>query len=104
MPLGQGTRGLVETRASWIITWYAERARDVTMTQLHGARSAAPPAGQEIALEHIACNLCGADDPQTIYEARYEAASRADLTHVFRASGDELLVDRLVRCRQCGLE
>lgn len=75
------------------------------MTQLHGVRSAAPPAGPELELEQVACNLCGADDPQTIYEARYhEAGSRAELRHVFRASGDELLVDQLVRCRRCGLE
>ena len=75
------------------------------MTQLHAARSAVPPAGQELELEHVACNLCGADDPQIIYEARdHQAGSRADLSHVFRASGDELLVDPLVRCRQCGLE
>jgi len=56
------------------------------------------------ALEHVVCNLCGADEPQTIYEARYTEGATRDLARIFRASGDELLVDRLVRCRRCGLE
>jgi SAM-dependent methyltransferase len=60
--------------------------------------------GAAPALEHVACNLCGADDPETIYEARYEPGSGRDLVQTFRASGDELLIDRLVRCRRCGLE
>ena len=55
-------------------------------------------------LEKVVCNLCGADDPETVYEARYEAGTRRDLVRTFRASGDELLIDRLVRCRRCGLE
>ena len=54
-------------------------------------------------LESVACNLCGADDPETIYEARRLDSSR-DLTRTFRASGDDLLRDPLVRCRQCGLQ
>lgn len=56
------------------------------------------------ALEHVECNLCGADDAETVYEARYAEGSARDLVRTFRASGDELLVDRLVRCRRCGLE
>ena len=55
-------------------------------------------------LEHVACNLCGADDAETVYEAQYEDRPRRDLVQTFRASGDELLIDRLVKCRQCGLE
>jgi 2-polyprenyl-3-methyl-5-hydroxy-6-metoxy-1,4-benzoquinol methylase len=55
-------------------------------------------------LEHVVCNLCGADDPETVYEARHEPGRPCDLVRTFRASGDELLTDRLVRCRQCGLE
>jgi len=55
-------------------------------------------------LEHVICNLCGADDPETVYEARYEPGRPCDLVRTFRASGDDLLADRLVRCRQCGLE
>lgn len=56
------------------------------------------------ALEHVVCNLCGADDPETVYEARYQPGQPRDLVRTFRASGDELLIDRLVRCRRCGLE
>jgi SAM-dependent methyltransferase len=55
-------------------------------------------------LEHVACNLCGADDAATVYDARSAGAGPRDLVSTFRASGDELLVDRLVRCRRCGLE
>lgn len=56
------------------------------------------------ALEHVACNLCGGDDAETVYEARCGAGQPRDLVRTFRASGDELLIDRLVRCRRCGLE
>lgn len=55
-------------------------------------------------LEHVPCNSCGADDAETVFEAREPERGRADPTQIFRASGDELLVDRLVRCRRCGLE
>ena len=55
-------------------------------------------------LEHVPCNLCGGDDPETVYEARYEPGRSRDLVRTFRASGDELLIDRLVKCRRCGLE
>jgi SAM-dependent methyltransferase len=56
------------------------------------------------ALEHVPCNLCGADDAEVVYEARYESGRARDMVRTFRASGDELLIDRLVQCRQCGLE
>jgi SAM-dependent methyltransferase len=55
-------------------------------------------------LEHVACGLCGADDAEVIYEARYDREKDADLVSKFRASGDELLIDRLVRCRRCQLQ
>ena len=61
--------------------------------------STEPPA-----LEVVACNLCGADEAETVYEARYQPGQPRDLVRTFRASGDELLIDRLVRCRRCGLE
>ena len=61
-------------------------------------------AGETRALEHVACNLCGADDAETIYAARQAEGTARDMVTIFRASGDELLVDRLVRCRRCGLE
>jgi 2-polyprenyl-3-methyl-5-hydroxy-6-metoxy-1,4-benzoquinol methylase len=59
------------------------------------------PARSDV-LEHVSCALCGADDTDIIYEAQYERVP--DLIEKFRASGDELLIDRLVRCRRCGLK
>jgi 2-polyprenyl-3-methyl-5-hydroxy-6-metoxy-1,4-benzoquinol methylase len=56
------------------------------------------------AYEHIPCNLCGSDNPETIYQAEHNEDAARDLVHTFRASGDELLIDRLVRCRACGLQ
>ena len=56
------------------------------------------------ALESVPCNLCGADDTQVIYPARYEHETAESLAEKFKSSGDELLVDQLVRCRACGLE
>jgi len=58
----------------------------------------------EALLEPVACALCGADDCETVYEARYDQEKDFDLVEKFRASGDELLIDRLVRCRRCGLQ
>ena len=55
-------------------------------------------------LEHVPCALCGADDGETVYEAQYDREKDVDLVQKFRASGDELLIDRLVRCRRCGLQ
>src|SRR3989338_2524628 len=54
-------------------------------------------------LEETTCNLCGADDYTTVYEARYDQEKDIDLKEKFRASGDETLIDRVVRCKQCGL-
>jgi SAM-dependent methyltransferase len=39
-----------------------------------------------------------------VYEARHSRERDADLVRKFRASGDELLIDQLVRCRQCGFQ
>lgn len=58
----------------------------------------------EALLETVVCNLCGADDHDVIYPPRYDAARPDAITHSFRSSGDEILVDQLVRCRQCGLQ
>jgi SAM-dependent methyltransferase len=61
-------------------------------------------APHEDLLEHVRCALCGADDADTVYEAQYERQKDFDLVQKFRASGDELLIDRLVKCRRCGLQ
>lgn len=55
-------------------------------------------------LESVPCFLCDADDYGVVYEARYDREKDADLVQKFRASGDELLVDQLVKCRQCGFQ
>jgi SAM-dependent methyltransferase len=55
-------------------------------------------------LEHVPCNLCGADNAEMVYAARNPDTRERDLVKTFRASGDELLMDPLVRCRDCGLE
>jgi SAM-dependent methyltransferase len=55
-------------------------------------------------LEDVPCFLCGADEYDVVYEAHYDRAKDVDLVQKFRASGDELLIDRLVRCRRCGFK
>lgn len=55
-------------------------------------------------LEHVTCVLCGADDYDVVYAAQYEREKDIDLVEKFRASGDELLIDQLVRCRKCGFQ
>ena len=57
-----------------------------------------------VPLEHVPCFLCGDDDFDIVYEAQYEREKDVDLVQKFRASGDELLIDQLVRCRRCGFK
>lgn len=54
-------------------------------------------------LEYVRCNLCGADDYSVVYEARYDLETDKDLAKKFRSSGDEFLIDRVVKCNICGL-
>lgn len=61
-------------------------------------------SGDAAQLEHVACFLCGADDYDVVYEAQYDREKDVDLVQKFRASGDELLIDQLVRCRRCGFQ
>ncbi|MEX2144519.1 MAG: class I SAM-dependent methyltransferase [Anaerolineales bacterium] len=55
-------------------------------------------------LETVPCNLCGADDYEVIYPPRYELAKPEEIANTFRSSGDEVLIDQLVRCKRCGLQ
>lgn len=55
-------------------------------------------------LEHVPCVLCGVDDTEIVYEAQYDREKDLDLVQKFRASGDELLIDQVVRCRRCTLQ
>lgn len=52
-------------------------------------------------LERVPCNLCGADDATVICPARYDHAKYDDLEQIFKSSGDERLIDQLVRCNHC---
>lgn len=54
-------------------------------------------------LESVPCNLCGADDFEIVYPPRYEDSNPDELIENFRSSGDEILLDQLVRCNQCDL-
>lgn len=55
-------------------------------------------------LEHVRCNLCEADDYEIVYSPRYDEAKPEEIEKTFRSSGDEVLLDRLVQCKQCGLK
>ena len=55
-------------------------------------------------LESVPCFLCGANDFDIVYEARYDREKDVDLVQKFRASGDELLIDQLVQCRGCSFQ
>lgn len=54
-------------------------------------------------LETVACNLCGSNLLEVIYEARADLERDRELARKFRASGDELLTQPLVRCTRCSL-
>jgi len=55
-------------------------------------------------LEDIPCNLCGAKDYDVVHSHRYELAQPDEIMKNFRSSGDEILVDQLVRCKGCDLQ
>jgi 2-polyprenyl-3-methyl-5-hydroxy-6-metoxy-1,4-benzoquinol methylase len=61
------------------------------------------PVARRAMLEDVNCDVCGSSDATVIYEARAEHDA-ADLAAKFRASGDEPLIDRLVRCTRCGMQ
>lgn len=55
-------------------------------------------------LEHVACGVCDGRDYDVVHEARYDLETDPDLVQKFRASSDELLIDQLVKCKDCGLQ
>ena len=55
-------------------------------------------------LDSVACNLCGSDDYEIIFPSRYDNIRPNDIAQIFRSSGDEILLDQLVLCKQCGLK
>jgi len=54
--------------------------------------------------ETISCNICGGNDYSIVYPAMSGREKDLDLVKKFRASGDELLVDQVVKCKRCGLQ
>ena len=71
---------------------------------MHQGTEPAGARAREGVLEHVSCAVCGSKDYEVVLEAQYENEKDVDLIQKFRASGDELLIDRLVRCRGCGLQ
>jgi SAM-dependent methyltransferase len=61
-------------------------------------------SAESAVLEPVPCNLCGSTDLDVVYGARTDLEKDHDLARKFRASGDELLTQPLVRCRRCGLQ
>lgn len=53
--------------------------------------------------ETVVCTICGSGKYSVIYVADYNLEKDKDLAQKFRASGDELLVEQLVKCADCGL-
>ena len=58
----------------------------------------------ETLCETVSCSLCGADDYTVIYPSQLTGRNEEELIKVYRSSGDERLVDQLVRCNHCGLQ
>lgn len=54
-------------------------------------------------LEYTTCNLCGANEYTIVHAAKYDQEKDVDLKEKFRASGDETLIDQVVKCKRCGL-
>ena len=54
-------------------------------------------------LEETVCNLCGANEYSIVYKNKYENETAQDLKDKFKSSGDETLIDQVVKCKQCGL-
>lgn len=55
-------------------------------------------------LESVICNSCGQDDFTVVYPPQYELANPEKIQETFRSSGDEILLDQLVRCNNCSLQ
>jgi len=52
--------------------------------------------------ESVKCNLCGADDYDIIFKSKHGKVSEQELVEKFRSSGDETLIDQVVKCNKCG--
>jgi ubiquinone/menaquinone biosynthesis C-methylase UbiE len=54
-------------------------------------------------LETVDCNLCGKNDYSIVYDSKYNQEKHDDLKEKFKSSGDETLIDQVVKCKSCGL-
>lgn len=55
-------------------------------------------------MENVACNLCGSNDSRIIHKSKYnKVMNEQELIEKFRSSGDETLIDQVVKCNKCGL-
>ena len=54
-------------------------------------------------METVSCNLCGSQNFAVVYKERYDLEKDFDIVEKYRASGDEMLIDRVVKCKKCGL-
>ncbi|MFH1107115.1 MAG: class I SAM-dependent methyltransferase [Candidatus Micrarchaeota archaeon] len=52
------------------------------------------------AYEEVKCNLCCSDDYDVVYPARHAGKPTGES---YCASGNEVLLDQVVKCRKCGL-
>ncbi|MFA6088453.1 MAG: class I SAM-dependent methyltransferase [Candidatus Woesearchaeota archaeon] len=52
--------------------------------------------------EYVHCNLCGANDYTVMYPSKHGKVNEQDLISKFRSSGDETLIDQVVKCNKCG--
>ncbi|MBW2992609.1 hypothetical protein KY345_05320, partial [Candidatus Woesearchaeota archaeon] len=57
---------------------------------------------KEKSMEHVKCEVCGSDDFKIIYKPKYKEETQKDLIEKYRSSGDETLIDQVVRCNKCG--
>jgi 2-polyprenyl-3-methyl-5-hydroxy-6-metoxy-1,4-benzoquinol methylase len=55
-------------------------------------------------LEDVACILCGRDDPRVIYPSEHPDGLGTLSSDTFRFSREQVLSERLVECRRCGLQ
>lgn len=53
--------------------------------------------------EEIACDACSSKEYAVLYPPRYEGARYEELQEKFKSSGDETLIDQVVRCKRCDL-
>ncbi len=59
-------------------------------------------ADRKQCMENVKCEICGSDDYKIVHKARYGDETQDDLVEKYRSSGDETLIDQIVKCKNCG--